>query len=142
MRVELRGKPFDPLAELASYPVERTSAGASAHFIGTMRDHNEGDTVEGMVLEHYPGMTERELERITIDACRRHGLLDALVIHRYGALAPGDPIVLVAVWSEHRAAAFEGCRALMEALKSRAPFWKRETLADRSERWVSGNTPG
>ena len=106
-----------------------------------MRDFNEGDDVRGMHLEHYPGMTEKHLGEIVRDAAQQFGLLDALVIHRVGRIEPGEPIVLVAVWSAHRAAAFSACRAVMEALKSRAPFWKKETLADR-ERWVARNTAG
>jgi molybdopterin synthase catalytic subunit len=84
-------------------------------------------------------MTEAYLQRLVQEAHDRWPLLDALVLHRVGALVPGDPIVLVAVWSAHRGAAFEACRYLIEELKHRAPFWKREKLADR-ERWVEGNT--
>ncbi|MGY6216235.1 molybdenum cofactor biosynthesis protein MoaE [Methylolobus aquaticus] len=120
---------------------QRRSAGALATFIGTMRDFNEGDTVTRMTLEHYPGMTERQLAAIVETARARWQFIDALVIHRVGEVWPGDPIVLVGVWSSHRAAAFDACRYLMEELKSRAPFWKKETLGAR-ERWVSCNTPG
>ena len=129
---------FDPAIELAAF--ERTlpagGFGATASFVGTMRDINEGDDVVGMLLEHYPGMTERELNRIIEDARAEWPIIDALVVHRVGELVPGEPIVLTAVWSQHRAAAFDACRFLMEALKSRAPFWKKERLADGGERWV------
>jgi molybdopterin synthase catalytic subunit len=106
-----------------------------------MRDFNEGDAVEGMMLEHYPGMTERHLERIAREATERWGLEDVLVVHRVGELRPTDPIVLVAVWSSHRKDAFEACRYLMEDLKSKAPFWKKELL-ESGTRWVEHNTPG
>jgi len=145
MLVEIRELPFDPLAELGRYQASRTGmagrCGAAAVFIGAMRDHNEGDRVQAMTLEHYPGMTERQLQRILDDAQRQWDFLDALVIHRVGELRPDDPIVLVAVWSAHRAAAFEACRFILEELKSRAPFWKQETVA-AGPRWVAHNTPG
>ena len=146
MKIELWDAPFDPLAELGRYQAgldERLPGqyGATAIFIGTMRDYNEGEPVGGMTLEHYPGMTERHLQRIVEAAFAEWLLLDALVIHRVGELKPNDPIVLVAVWSAHRAAAFAACRFIMEELKSKAPFWKREETAD-GPRWVEHNTPG
>lgn len=145
MTVELRPAPFEPFAELSRFhesrAEQRRSAGALATFIGTMRDFNEGDTVTRMTLEHYPGMAERQLAAIVETAKARWQLIDALVIHRVGEVWPGDPIVLVGVWSTHRAAAFDACRYLMEELKSRAPFWKKEALG-AGERWVSCNTPG
>jgi molybdopterin synthase catalytic subunit len=146
MKVELREKPFDPLLELGRYQTaldERLPGqyGATAIFIGTMRDYNEGEAVCGMTLEHYPGMTERHLQRIVEIAFQEWPLLDALVLHRIGELQPNDPIVLVAVWSAHRAAAFAACRFIMEELKSKAPFWKREATAD-GVRWVEHNTLG
>ncbi len=145
MRVEIREQPFEPLAELAHYqeshPELRGRHGATASFVGTMRDLNEGAAVRAMVLEHYPGMTERQIGRTVEQAAARWPLLEALVIHRVGELNPNDPIVLVAVWTAHRAAAFEACRYIMEELKSTAPFWKKEALAE-GERWVEKNTPG
>jgi molybdopterin synthase catalytic subunit len=145
MKIEIREQPFDPFQELACHQeslVElRGRYGATASFVGALRDYNEGEPVHGMTLEHYPGMTERHLERILEEARLNWEFLDALIIHRVGELHPSDPIVLVAVWSSHRAAAFDACRFIMEALKSRAPFWKKETLADR-QRWVERNTPG
>ena len=146
VRIEIREPAFDPLAELAAHQQALAARlagryGALASFVGTMRDHNDGDSVRGMRLEHYPGMTERELARLVDEAVERWSLLEALVLHRVGTLAPNDPIVLVAVWSGHRAAAFDACRWIMEALKSRAPFWKHETLPDGS-RWVAKNTAG
>jgi molybdopterin synthase catalytic subunit len=145
MKIEIRDTPFDPLAELAGYQDSLTSLrgkyGATASFIGTMRDHNQSDSVLSMTLEHYPDMTERHLRRIAEDAAGRWNLLEVLILHRVGVLYPNDPIVLVAVWSAHRAAAFEACRSIMEELKSRAPFWKKESRAD-GQRWVEKNTPG
>lgn len=143
MTVEVREHALEPWAELGAYEAAMPTgaAGATAVFVGTMRDFNAGDTVQGMFLEHYPGMTERELERICERAGERWQLLDTLVIHRVGELAPGDPIVLVAVWSAHRKDAFEASRYIMEELKSNAPFWKREQLAS-GRRWVEKNTAG
>jgi molybdopterin synthase catalytic subunit len=115
--------------------------GATAMFVGTMRDFNEGDSVTSMVLEHYPGMTEKYLEKLCEQAADRWDILDALIVHRVGKVNPNDTIVLVSVWSTHRADAFEVCRFLMEDLKSRAPFWKKEHLVEGS-RWVEKNTPG
>ncbi|MCW9023227.1 MAG: molybdenum cofactor biosynthesis protein MoaE [Gammaproteobacteria bacterium] len=144
MKVEIRKKGFEPYAELARYQTELNidgQYGACATFIGSMRDFNEGDSVQSMVLEYYPGMTEKYLEKISTEAIDRWELLDSLIIHRVGEIHPADPIVLVAAWSAHRAAAFDACRHLMEDLKSKAPFWKKETLSD-GERWVEKNTLG
>jgi molybdopterin synthase catalytic subunit len=142
--IEIRAQPFDPYRELQRYQDEvlkqRGKYGATASFVGTMREFNEEAPVRAMLLEHYPGMTERHLERIVAEARRRWDILDALIVHRVGPLRPADPIVLVAVWSAHRAAAFEACRYLIEELKSRAPFWKKERRPD-IERWVEHNTP-
>jgi molybdopterin synthase catalytic subunit len=145
VHIEIRDQPFDPWRRLASYESELGpkpgTFGATAVFVGTMRDFNEGASVHSLTLEHYPGMTERELEAIAEEAGRTEPLLDVLVVHRVGRVEPGDPIVLVAVWSAHRAAAFMACRQIMEALKSRAPFWKKEQLPE-GDRWVARNTPG
>lgn len=147
MRIEVTESPFAPWESLQRYESEVVAVrysgkfGASAVFVGSMRDFNEGDEVCGMTLEHYPGMTEKELERIVEEARENWSLLDELIIHRVGELLPNDPIVLVAVWSAHRKDAFEACRHIMEALKSRAPFWKKEQL-DSSSRWVEKNTDG
>lgn len=118
------------------------SYGAVATFVGTMRDSNEGDAVTAMQLEHYPDMTEKQLASIIANARQQWPVVDCLIAHRVGRILPGDPIVLTAVWSKHRAAAFDACRFLMEALKTDATFWKKETLADGRERWVEKNTPG
>lgn len=144
MTIRICDTGFDPYAELGRYQDQRDDAhgkfGATVSFVGTMRDFNENETVQAMTLEHYPGMTERHLERIVAEARQRWDIVDALVVHRVGALQPNEPIVLVAVWAAHRAAAFEAARYLIEELKTRAPFWKKETRA-RSQRWVEHNTP-
>jgi molybdopterin synthase catalytic subunit len=143
MAIFVRDTAFDPWAELAAYQIQAIPAGkygASAVFVGAVRDFNEGDSVRAMQLEHYPGMTEKHLDTISSEAARRWDIVDSLIIHRYGALQPNDPIVLVAVWAAHRAPAFDACRYLIEELKDRAPFWKQEMLDGRT-RWVQHNTP-
>ena len=109
-------------------------------FVGTMRQHNEGDAVCSMNLQHYPEMTEPCLREIVKQACAAHDLEEVLLRHRVGDLHPGDDIVLVATWAAHRKAAYDGNRTIMEALKSTAPFWKQEELVDGSKRWVERNT--
>ena len=145
MKVELRDAPFEPLVELGCYQAGQLELkgqyGATAIFIGTVRASNKQAAISRMSLEHYPGMTERYLQRIVETAAREWPLLDALVLHRVGELNPSDPIVLVAVWSAHRATAFAACRWIMEELKSKAPFWKREDTTAGSH-WVEYNTPG
>lgn len=143
IHVEVREAAFDPWQMLSQWQATQaanTRSGATAVFVGTMRDFNEGDDVTGMFLEHYPGMTQRQLTELTQQAMEKWSLDAALVVHRVGELTPAEPIVLVAVWSAHRAAAFAACREIMETLKHAAPFWKRETLADGSVRWVEKNT--
>lgn len=110
--------------------------GATGVFVGTLRDFNDGQVVKGLTLEHYPGMTEKHLEKVCEDAGTRWQLLDTLVIHRHGPIHTGDPIVLVATWAAHRRDALEACRYIIDELKTRAPFWKKETLADNGMRWV------
>jgi len=146
MSVRILAAGFDPWVCLADYQRSRSGLpagqyGATAVFVGTMRDFNQGEAVHSLFLEHYPGMTESQLEKIATEAARRWDLIDALIVHRVGELKPDDPIVLVAVWSVHRKDAFDANRYLMEELKSRAPFWKKEQLTDGS-RWVEKNTPG
>ncbi len=144
MQIEIRAEPFEPYSEIARYQKTIQAAGrygATAVFVGSMRDFNEGDAVKAMQLEHYPGMTEKYLQAISAEAASRWNLLDSLIIHRVGHILPDDSIVVVAVWSEHRKDAFEASRYLMEELKSRAPFWKKETL-QQGERWVEKNTAG
>ena len=144
VRVELRPGPFNPWRELEAYQQGQDCggrAGAIASFTGLMRDFNEGSRVTRMTLEHYPGMTEQRLHAITREAAAAFSLLDALVLHRVGEVNIADPIVLVATWAAHRREAFTGCRRIMEALKSGAPFWKKEETP-AGPRWVSKNTAG
>jgi molybdopterin synthase catalytic subunit len=143
MTTRVQKEVLDPWRELAAYQEAHALAwdgryGATAVFVGSLRDFNQGQTVTGMTLEHYPGMTEGYLERISAEASTRWELLDTLVIHRYGPLSLGDPIVLVAVWSVHRDAAFAACRYLIDELKARAPFWKQEATPG-GMRWVEEN---
>ena len=107
-----------------------------------MRDFNEGDAVKGMTLEYYPGMTEKQLEKIIAEARQQWHVIDTLVVHRVGDILPDQPIVLVAVWASHRGDAFDASRYIMDALKSKAPFWKKELLTTEDERWVVENTNG
>jgi molybdopterin synthase catalytic subunit len=146
MKIEIRPEPFEPWGEIAQYQkmsngLVAGSYGACAAFVGTMRDFNEGDHVQSMLLEHYPAMTENHLTKLVTTAITDHGLLDVLLLHRVGEIFPDDPIVLVSAWSAHRAAAYTACREIMEMLKSKATFWKKEQLR-KGARWVVSNTPG
>lgn len=144
MQIEIREHPFDPWREVAHYQRDALAQagkfGATAVFVGTMRDFNAGERVDTMTLEHYPAMTEKHLRQIATRAQERWDVLDVLILHRIGEIKPNDAIVLVAVWSAHRAAAYDANRFIVEDLKSRAPFWKKETLRAGS-RWVERNTP-
>jgi molybdopterin synthase catalytic subunit len=126
---------FDVGAEIARLRAGDTAVGAVAAFIGIVRDVNDATQVSGLTLEHYAGMTESALEAIIDEARRRFDIRDALVVHRVGALAPGEQIVLVAVTSAHRGMAFDACEFVMDYLKTRAPFWKKER-GPEGERWV------
>lgn len=127
---------FDVGAEVRALAKDRTDIGAIVTFTGVMRSDNDGASVTAMTLEHYPGMTEAELARVEEDARTRWPLQACLVVHRVGKLRPGDNIVLVVTASAHREAAFAAAEFLMDYLKTRAPFWKKETRADGVERWV------
>jgi len=144
MTVEVRATAFDPWIESSRYQnmllARHGKCGATVIFIGTLRDYNQGDAVREMMLEHYPGMTEKFMQRICDEAAQRWDILDTLVIHRCGRLQINDPIVLVVVWSAHRAAAFAACQYLIDELKHRAPLWKQESL-ETGARWVEQNTP-
>ncbi|MDW3094447.1 MAG: molybdenum cofactor biosynthesis protein MoaE [Gammaproteobacteria bacterium] len=153
MKVEIFSHPYNPWDWVQLYQKEQSQLqhnfGATAVFVGTMRDFNEGDDVASMFLEHYPGMTEKSLEKIILDAIKACNLIDACIAHRVGDVFPGDPIVCVAVWSSHRKEAYEANRMIMEALKSIAPFWKKEQLGQDDQnqgqltgRWVEKNTDG
>ena len=145
MKVKLLESTYDPWQEIKHYQAENADQhgkfGATTAFVGTMRDMNEGDEVIAMQLDHYPEMTTKHLENLAANALDKFDILDILILHRVGEVFPNDPIVCVAVWSEHRAAAYDANRFIMEDLKSNAPIWKKETLKN-SERWVEKNTPG
>jgi molybdopterin synthase catalytic subunit len=135
MPVRIQTEDFDAGRELAALRNADPSIGAVAAFIGTVRDVNADASVSSMTLEHYPGMTEKALATIVADAKTRWNIADALVIHRVGPLKPADQIVLVAVTSAHRGEAFAACEFIMDYLKTRAPFWKKEETPDGA-RWV------
>jgi molybdopterin synthase catalytic subunit len=134
-RVRVQTQDIDVGRELDALTRGRQDVGAVASFVGLVRDANDGSPVSGMTLEHYPGMTEKALEDICAQAHARWELQDTLVIHRVGPLAPGDRIVLVGVASPHRGEAFAACEFIMDFLKTRAPFWKRESTP-QGARWV------
>jgi len=142
--IELRESDFNPWQELQNYQENLKPSsgkyGANTIFIGTMRDFNDSNDVESMFLEHYPEMTSRYLEKIVSEASKQWEILDTLILHRVGNLVPDDTIVLISVWSAHRNEAFEACRYIIEELKHRAPFWKKETRGDKTGHWVTTNT--
>ena len=135
MTVRVQVEDFDISHEIASLRRDNPRIGAIASFIGVVRDLNEGDSVAEMMLEHYPGMTEKSVEDIITQARGRWQVMDALVIHRIGTLKPLDQIVLVVVSSAHRGDAFAACEFIMDYLKTRAPFWKKEKTGSGA-RWV------
>lgn len=135
MSVSVQREDFDVGRELDALTRGLTGVGGVASFIGLVRDMADGSDVSAMTLEHYPGMTERQLEAIEHEAQRRWPLAAVRIVHRYGRLEPGDRIVLVACASSHRAAALEACAFLIDWLKTKAPFWKREDTPE-GERWV------
>jgi molybdopterin synthase catalytic subunit len=135
MTVRVQYEDFDVGAEIAAMRLARKDIGAVASFVGQVRDLSEGDEVAAMTLEHYPGMTEKALERIVEQAKQRWDIFDARVIHRIGELKPLDQIVLVVVSSAHRGEAFSACQYIMDYLKTEAPFWKKEQTP-AGERWV------
>ena len=135
MTVKVQEADFDVGAELASLRAGDARVGALASFLGLVRDMNDGSSVSEMTLEYYPGMTEKALEEIVVEARGRWDIYEALVIHRVGPLKPCDQIVLVAVTSAHRGEAFAACEFIMDYLKTRAPFWKKEATPDGG-RWV------
>ena len=134
--VGIQSEPFDPAAEVDALRAANPQIGAVVTFLGLMRDLNEGERVESMTLEHYPGMTERALQAIVDEAAARWTLEGVRVVHRVGELRPEEPIVLVAVASRHRGEAFRACEFVIDYLKTRAPFWKKERV-EGSERWVA-----
>lgn len=135
MTVRIQKEDFDVSREIAALRSGNPQIGAVASFIGVVRDLNDGSTVATMTLEHYPGMTEKAIDKIIVEAKGRWLVYDALVIHRIGTLAPLDQIVLVVVTSAHRGDAFAACEFIMDYLKTQAPFWKKEQTPDGA-RWV------
>jgi len=136
MAVRVQREDFDPAAEIAALTAGNTNVGGLALFVGLVREMAENRRLSAMTLEHYPGMTERMLERIEAEAQARWPLEASLIVHRYGRLEPGERIVLVAAASPHRDAAFEACRFLIDWLKTQAPFWKVEEDQAGEARWV------
>src|SRR3972149_1924458 len=139
MPARIQGQDFDAGSEIARLRRGDPKVGAVAAFIGVARDVNDGAAVATLSLEYYPGMTEKALEGIVAEARSRWRLIDVLVVHRAGELRPTDQIVLVAVTSEHRGDAFAACEFIMDYLKTRAPFWKKEAKTE-CERWVEART--
>ena len=135
MTVRIQTDDFDIGAEIAVMRKGNPAIGAIASFVGVVRDVNEGDAVSEMTLEHYPGMTEKSIEEIIVQARGRWNVIDALAVHRVGRLKPADQIVLVIVASSHRGDAFAACEFIMDYLKTRAPFWKKESTG-QGGRWV------
>ncbi|WOB06300.1 molybdenum cofactor biosynthesis protein MoaE [Piscinibacter gummiphilus] len=134
-RVTIQTDDFDLSAEVAALRAGDPGVGAIVSFVGTVRDRSDGQGVQLMELEHYPGMTEKSIEAMMAEAQRRFDIRAARVVHRVGALKPQDQIVLVAVTSAHRGQAFQACEFLMDYLKTQAPFWKKEHTPDGA-RWV------
>jgi molybdopterin synthase catalytic subunit len=135
MAVRIQTEDFDAGAELAALRVGNPEIGAVASFVGVVRDRNDGDRVSALTLEHYPGMTEKAIEAIVDEAKSRWRISDVTVIHRVGELKPTDQIVLVVVAGGHRGDAFAACEFIMDYLKTRAPFWKKEQTP-QGARWV------
>lgn len=139
MAVRVQTEDFDAGAEITRLRMAHPGIGAVVAFIGQVRDLSDGENLRAMTLEHYPGMTERSLESIVTQARARWEIVDALVVHRVGRLAPQDQIVLVAVSSAHRSAAFAACEFIIDYLKTEAPFWKKEETAS-GPRWVEARS--
>jgi len=135
MTVRIQSEPFDVSTELSALHGGDTSVGAIAAFVGTVREAASAGALS-LTLEHYPGMTEDALDAIIEDARARFDLIDCLIVHRVGKLLAAEAIVLVAVTSAHRKVAFQACEFVMDFLKTRAPFWKKETTRDGSN-WVA-----
>ena len=137
--VRVQTEDFDVSSEMLTLRKRNPKIGAVASFIGVVRDLNDGDSVSTLTLEHYPGMTEKSLEAIVQQAKERWDIYDALIVHRVGTMRPLDQIVLVIVTSAHRGESFQACEFLMDFLKTRAPFWKKEVTPE-GERWVDARS--
>ena len=147
LKIDLHSTAFEPLACLEQWQrqliaVGHSGSAAESLFIGRVRGTaTDGAALEALELEHYPGMTERQLQQLADTCCARHGVRSCLVQHRTGRVLPGEAIVLVAIGADRRGQAQRCCQELLEALKHDAPFWKREWRSDGSREWLSGNTP-
>lgn len=139
MTIRVQAEAFDPGVETSAMHAANVGVGAVVTFIGYVRDFNDGLDVSGLYLEHFPGMTEKSLAKIAQEANSRWPLLKVDIIHRVGRLEPGEPIVFVGTASAHRQAAFEACAFIMDYLKTRAPFWKKEDTP-QGPRWVEGKS--
>jgi len=135
----IQSEPFDVARETDLLRGENLSIGAIVTFVGLVRDMNEGVTVQGLTLEHYPGMAEKAIKQIVREACRRWSVETVKVVHRVGKLQPSDPIVYVGVASQHRGDAFAACEFIMDFLKVQAPFWKKEKTRNQ-DRWLEART--
>jgi len=133
--IRIQAEPFDPAAELADFLSRVPGAGAVASFVGLVRSASAGEAVSSLELDHYPALTGRTVAAIADDASERFGLGGVVIVHRCGALEPGEPVVFVAAAAEHRRAAFDAVDYLMDRLKTEAPFWKREHGPEGS-RWI------
>lgn len=140
IEVRVQATPLDALAEIAAVSGDDRGVGGVVSFIGLMRDLNQGDEVAAMTLEHYPGMTERALDRIVEEANERWDLLGVRLVHRVGEVRPTEPIVVVVVAAAHRGEAFRACEFIIDFLKTRAPFWKLEQKTDGTQRWVDSRS--
>jgi molybdopterin synthase catalytic subunit len=138
--IRVQTEAFDPAALLARFSVGRTDAGAVVSFTGLARAASEGVAVAVLELDAYPGFTEPAIEALARQAKERFAVQDLMVVHRYGAIAPGEAIVFVATAAEHRRAAFQAADFLMDKLKTEAPFWKKET-GPGGERWIEPRAP-
>jgi molybdopterin synthase catalytic subunit len=139
MTVRVQTEDFDTGFEINQLRKARKDVGAVVSFVGQVRDVNEGDEVSQLTLEHYPGMTEKSLQAIIVQAKARWNIMDVLIIHRIGTLQPCDQIVLVAVSGAHRGEAFAACEFVMDYLKTEAPFWKKEATPS-GERWLEAKS--
>lgn len=137
--IRVQEQPFDTAAEMKNLRGRNTRIGATACFVGTVRELSGDRAIDTMTLEHYPGMTEKALGEIEAEARERWPLEASLIVHRYGTLEPGDDIVLVITCSAHRQAAFEACAFLMDWLKTKAPFWKLEASGTAAD-WVDARS--
>ena len=135
MQIRVTPEPFDPQAEIAALAAGRDDAGALVSFVGTCRASNGGAAVEELRIDHYPGFTEKEIARLAGEISQRFDCPDLLVVHRVGAIRPGEAIVLVAALAIHRANAFDAVRVLMDYLKTDAPLWKKE-MGPQGARWI------